>query len=57
MIRTIRLSVLLMAFSVTTALAEKNVSIDPKIASLTSPGTAQTFDAALAEPMAAVKGE
>ncbi len=57
MLRTISLPVLLVLCYCATVSAEKNASIDTKIATIGSPVVEQSFDSAIAEPMVPVKGE
>lgn len=57
MIRTISFFTMLTTISTMSAFAEKNTTIKPKLSPLSMPTVTQTFEAALAEPMAAVKGE
>jgi hypothetical protein len=48
---------LVMICLVSPVMAEKNVSIDPKIGPVETPVVTQSFDSELAKPLAAVKGE
>jgi hypothetical protein len=48
---------LVMLYLVSPAMAEKNVSIDPKIGPIETPVVTQSFDDELSEPLAAIKGE
>jgi hypothetical protein len=57
MLRSIRLCLLLAACVCSTAFADKNVSIDTKIASLGSTVVEESFDSAVAKPMMPVKGQ
>lgn len=56
MYRTIGISVLLTVSGFATASAEKNSAIKARIAATAMPVVTQAFDAALAEPLTAVKG-
>jgi hypothetical protein len=48
---------LVMVCFLSTTMAEKNVSIDPRIGRVETPAFTQSFDSELSKPLAAVKGE
>jgi len=55
--RALPFSLLLLTCSASNLLAEKNVSLETKLAAVSSPQVSESFDKAIAEPMIGVKGE